>query len=396
MIRGAVSSVEESRTPLQRISFVMVCLSVVTLIVSIAASQAFLALAAVALAADGARARRWPLAAPPILLPLGLFVLWTLFAVAFSDQPVVSLRALKKFLPFVSMFLLYSTLRTFREGDRLLRAALVAGSSSAVLALVQFSITGVDWLNRATGWMSHWMTLAGQLMILLVVALSWILFAGDRARWWGVPAAVAMAGGLVVSLTRNAWLGALVGLFAVVAVRRRMAVLFLVALLPLAWVLPASLQERLRAGFDLQDATTAGRLAIARTGLRMIADHPWFGVGPRRVMIESPRYFDPGNTYPAWSYMHLHNNYLQIAAERGIPALLLWLWLMARFGWDSVGHWRRATGRRRYPAVAAFGTLVAFLMAGLLEYNFGDYEVVTLFLAVLTIPYALDRSAAAA
>src|SRR5262249_18354528 len=85
---------------------------------------------------------------------------------------------------------------------------------------------------------------------------------------------------------------------------------------------------------------------------------------------------------------HLHNNPLQIAAERGLPALGLWLWFVVALCRDL--RTRFVSGSQRFLAAAALASAVALLTAGLFEYNFGDSEVLMLFLIVATRPAAAD------
>jgi putative inorganic carbon (hco3(-)) transporter len=104
-----------------------------------------------------------------------------------------------------------------------------------------------------------------------------------------------------------------------------------------------------------------------------------------------PQYRGPDAVKPV--NPHLHNNPLQIAAERGLPALAIWLWFLVALVRDL---WKRfAGGRHRELGAAALATIVALLSAGLFEYNFGDSEVLMLFLLIVTLPAAADRSAAA-
>jgi len=139
---------------------------------------------------------------------------------------------------------------------------------------------------------------------------------------------------------------------------------------------------------SLDDPTNVDRLAMAVTGLRLIAHHPILGVGPGIV----------GRIYPAWrapwgikeQNSHLHNNLLQIAAERGLLGLALWLWMMAAF---VVGAWRvlrhsGPSGAGGPEARAALAALAAFLTMGLFEYNFSDSEVLMALLYVLSLPFA--------
>ncbi len=93
----------------------------------------------------------------------------------------------------------------------------------------------------------------------------------------------------------------------------------------------------------------------------------------------------------------MHNNLLQFAAERGIPCALAWLWLMVKLAGD---HWRRfrrtlaADNTRPFAAVGFAAVLVLFL-AGLFEFNFGDSEVLMVFLFLVSAPYALSSPGAA-
>ena len=77
---------------------------------------------------------------------------------------------------------------------------------------------------------------------------------------------------------------------------------------------------------------------------------------------------------------HLHNVPLQIAAERGLPALAIWLWFVV----DAAARFHpRSAGRRpcrRWPT-AGLACVIAMLAAGMFEYNFGDSEFLMLFLA---------------
>jgi putative inorganic carbon (hco3(-)) transporter len=104
-----------------------------------------------------------------------------------------------------------------------------------------------------------------------------------------------------------------------------------------------------------------------------------------------PHYRDPQAVQQMNS--HLHNVPLQIAAERGIPALLLWCWFMFTLLQDFVR--RRRTTVAPSVAMAGLACVVALLTAGLFEYNFGDSEFLMLFLVVATLPYAADRATAA-
>ena len=140
--------------------------------------------------------------------------------------------------------------------------------------------------------------------------------------------------------------------------------------------------------FDVNDPSNRDRVAMLHSGVEMVRDHPLTGVGPDMVKEVYETYRQPWAVNPL--NVHLHNVPMQIAAERGVPALIIWL--------GFIGYCRRDLLKRlqhgRHPSLAAAGlaAIAAMLSAGLFEYNFGDSEFLMLFLVLITLPYAADRS----
>jgi O-antigen ligase len=116
----------------------------------------------------------------------------------------------------------------------------------------------------------------------------------------------------------------------------------------------------------------------------MIEEEPLTGVGPHMVARVYPQY----RTIDAVDVevQHLHNVPLHIAAERGLPALMLWIWFVVAAGRDLLSLVRREGSAL---AAAGLAALVAMVAAGLFEYNFGDSEFLVLLLALLTLPFSL-------
>src|SRR4030095_16067587 len=85
---------------------------------------------------------------------------------------------------------------------------------------------------------------------------------------------------------------------------------------------------------------------------------------------------------------HLHNVPVQIAAERGLPALAAWLCFVFLLVADLA---RQFKTEQRILAAAGLAASAAMLTAGLFEYNFGDSEFLMLFLLLVTLPFASNR-----
>jgi O-antigen ligase len=82
---------------------------------------------------------------------------------------------------------------------------------------------------------------------------------------------------------------------------------------------------------------------------------------------------------------------MQIAAERGLPALALWLVFLGVLGRGL--YQRMRTPLFRTVTAAAIAAVVGMLAAGLFEYNFGDSEFLMLFLLLITLPFSATRTA---
>lgn len=368
-----------------RVGWAALLAAVATLQVSIAAAQASVALAALAWLV------RVNLAGAPALprfvLPLGVYAGWTLLSAAVSGDPAVSVPDTKQLL----LFLLVPIVFEFGRGPRartLVTVALTVGAASALVGIVQYGVLNYGGLGRRPqGTLSHWMTYSGTLMLVVCAAVARLLFdARDRA--WAAVAMPALVTSLALTLTRSAWVGVFAGVGSLFLLKDRR----LIGLLPIVVavsvaVAPASVTSRVASMFDRNDPTSRDRLAMLDAGQAMIRDHPVTGVGPDMVGPLYPRYRVPWAVQA--SNPHLHNVPVQIAAERGLPALAVWTWFVVSLG---RGLWERIR-RTRVSALAAgaLASLAAMLAAGLFEYNFGDSEFLMLFLVLVTAPFAADR-----
>ena len=163
----------------------------------------------------------------------------------------------------------------------------------------------------------------------------------------------------------------------------------LTAILPVVIALmfalaPDTVTDRMLSIFDLRDPSNRDRLAMMRAGTAMIAADPLTGTGPNMVPRVYSQYRDPDAVNA--STPHLHNVPLQIAVERGLPALAVWLWFV---GACSVGLFRLVRSQRDKTLPAAgLAAMAAMLAAGFFEYNFGDSEFLMMFLVLVTIPFA--------
>jgi O-antigen ligase len=422
-----------------------------TCLVSIFAAQLLLALATVVFAARLVR-KEAQIPALAVGAPLLAFCVWTLLSASFSPDPVASHDSAKKLVLFALVYLAAEGLSRDGSRERVLDAMTLGGLVLAAGSLLQFYFLGFDTPNnRPRSFLGHYMTASGLTMAVLVLGaarLAWMsgplakptradlrgllalaagllgltllqradLFQVEAERLFvaflaAVAAALALSKGswpsrstsvllcalavplsawaLIISRTRNAWLGAISGLALIAILRAPRALAALAAGLAIVLLLrPPQVIERL----TLRDASSLDRFYMWQAGLDMIRDKPVFGQGPGMVRAVYPRYRWPEAPNPSAS--HLHDNFIQIAAERGIPCLLFWLWLMLllfRDAWRAARH--APLPGARLCGGAALAVLGAVMVAGAFEYNFGDSEVLMFTLLVSALPYVGSRPA---
>jgi putative inorganic carbon (hco3(-)) transporter len=374
----------------RRIALVALALTVAAVQFSIAISEIFLTVALAAWIATLVFEGRRP-SAPSWMLPLILYAGWTLLSALFSPERAVSLIDCKQ---LVLLLLVPLTYEIVDESSAMLLTTIILGAAavSAVVGIGQYSILHYDNLGqRPRSTLGMYMTFSGLMMLALTLALARVLFM-TRSRLWPALVLPALSVVLALSLSRNAWVGACCA----VALLLMMRDFRLMALLPVAGAIffataPTRVIERFYSIFNLQDVTVGDRFAMIRAGRRIILDHPLFGAGPNMIERIYPQYREPDavlRTTP-----HLHNVPLQLAAERGLPAVALWLWFVIAVVVAAVALFRHARreGSLRFLSAAALASVVAMFAAGMTEHNFGDSEFQILFLVLITLPFAVAR-----
>ena len=358
---------------------------------SIAAAQILLALALICWVIL-LIVRRERFGAPAFFWPILAYGGATLVSAAWSPDPRTSLIDCKQLVLFLLVPLVYRFV-TGTRAHTLLTVVMTCAAVSAVFGIVQYGILHYDNLGqRPQGTLGHWMTYSGLLMIVIGVAIARVIF-GKSDRTWAALVLPALGVAVALTFTR----GAAVGACAAVALLFALKDFRLFAILPILaaifiMVAPGQISKRYASMFNMNDPTVHDRVTMLHIGERMIRARPLTGVGPNMVQRlyvdykgEDSLVGPDGVTH---INPHLHNDFLQIAAERGLPALALWLWFIVALLRDL---WKRFHAGQRELAATALATVVALLTAGLFEYNFGDSEVLMLFLTIVTLPAAAER-----
>jgi putative inorganic carbon (hco3(-)) transporter len=388
---------------LSRAGLVLSFASATSILFSIAASQILLALALVCLFLSGD-----PLRLPRIKWLLAIFMLGTVISLAFSPQPALGLPQIRKFYVFLELLVVFSCLRNIVAIRALFLTWAGFGSIAALRGIYQFAgkmqqahqvgKNAYDYYvgERITGFTNHWVTFSAEQMFALIMLGAFLLFAPGIAKrkWVWMLCAALMALAVLLAETRGVWIGAAVAAVYLIWHWNRKLVLVLPVLALITVLLsPPAIRTRFQSLMKPRESdSNAFRLVAWRTGLRMIRAHPLLGLGPEGPHYHFDEWVAPDTPRPlpeGW-YGHLHNIYLQYAAERGIPTMLVLMWLIATVVIDF--HHRLAKlppGRsnRRFLLYGGIAVILATLTEGLVDYNLGDSEVLTMFLVVIACGY---------
>ena len=367
---------------LERAAFIALATFVAALQISIALANILLTITGVLWLALLIK-KQERVTAPPWFWMLLAYAALTLVSSVTSLVPITSVIDSKQLL----LFLIVPGVYRLARGQRALTIATViisVGAASAIIGIAQYGIFEYDNLGRRPqGSLTHYMTYSGLLMLVSGMAAARLLFHG-RDRTWPALVMPALLVALALTFTRSAMVGTCVGI-GLLFVLKDLRLLLLAPIFAGLFIAVAPEQiTRLYSTFDPQNETVRDRIAMMRTGVRLVRDYPLMGVGPDMVEGVYADYRDPAAVQE--SNPHLHNVPIQIAAERGLPALFVWIALIVAVTRGLV-HQLQTSAYRFLPAggLAAVGSMLA---AGMFEYNFGDSEFLMLWLVLVTLPFA--------
>lgn len=288
------------------------------------------------------------------------------------------------------------------------------------LGVAQWS-RGRDW--RAMGFFGHYVTYAEALQLIASLALGLFICLPRRRSRPGALLLVALTGlgaALLLTVTRAPWLAFLVSalIMLLLGTSRRTILIVIACVLPLILGGLFILQQKRNVGFfDQKDDSIRWRQTVQREGVQLLLSKPrhlLIGIGMDSIKRHWRKWgmFDNGRL----PIGHMHSNILQLALERGVPTLLLWLTLLfvyARMLWrtfrrlgrdvhhsdtqntDSKQEDGELNGLGRWIdrgiILGALGGLAGFFISGLVHYNWGDSEVVMIFYFIMGLSLVVER-----
>jgi putative inorganic carbon (HCO3(-)) transporter len=149
--------------------------------------------------------------------------------------------------------------------------------------------------------------------------------------------------------------------------------------------------EALFERFGRLEEGAKNRVSVARDSLQLIKDHPVIGVGPGMYRWR----FRPYQTdHLGARYDHAHNDYLESAAEWGVPAaLLFWGFILRRFYRSAYLFFLLRDPWRRGVALGCAGAIFSILVHSLVDFNLQIPANLMVFGMILGLAWSLEPSA---
>jgi hypothetical protein len=252
---------------------------------------------------------------------------------------------------------------------------------------------------KAQGTLGHYVDFAEMLM--QIGCMTWAVLLSVDPRKRGLQVLLALAfGALTVALflteTRAALVGlALGGFLSVLLLAGKRMRLWATAAL-VVFLLAAALwiyHTRGSQALGGHDPGTTFRAMMWEDGFRLIRQHPWFGVGMETIRNHWMEWDIRAFTY-FHDESHFHNDMIQIAVERGLPALAAWLWFVIAYVFFLLRLIFRALPRSRFAAAVATGVLSSFAalqLTAIVHYDLGIESVAMILFFYFGLAIALDR-----
>jgi putative inorganic carbon (hco3(-)) transporter len=317
-------------------------------------------------------------------------VLWTVFKVLLVFIYVANnLRRLGRLENVLAMLLIIGTVQAliglaqYASGGKL-GLELLGESERSFFEMK----AGADFVSRVAGTLGHPNKLAVLLGTLIPLNIALVFGAESRtSRGLMMIPLTVMATAMVLTYSRGGWLGLAAGggitLWWCMYRRlrhRTLAAIILVAvssalLLASLSGIP-SVRKRL---FEDDYGTAALRGPMSQVALNVIANNPLLGVGLNHYTAVSNQY-DLSTAGVSYAFPRpVHNEFLLIGAEQGIPALILFLVILAQM---LIYLYRIVTSPRTprlasYAALGFFGGWIGWVLHHQFEYAYCFFSETT-------------------
>ena len=326
-------------------------------------------------------------------IPAFLFLLWSLRS-SISTKAAVGLNS----YPHLWILLMFLISAIYLDGEISARSVLtlflLSLSVCAVYSIIQH-YTGLDlmhhdksekflklvrdWRYQVVGTYTHHLTLANVMLLGAVLAFGRAIEFIRRARFFWLISGLLMATAMLFTFTHGPLVGFIAGICVLAILVDPKRAIFVLAGVALLALLLLALSDNFRY-FILHkwsDRAHAERLYVWKASLKLVREHPIFGVGAGNFREQITPLLKDVPIHIS-SRAHAHNTFLQYAVEFGLVGAGLIIWLFSSLlvsGIKRLAALKRAKDRSYLELAGYIAAVSGLLVSGLTQHVLGDAEV---------------------
>lgn len=230
-------------------------------------------------------------------------------------------------------------------------------------------------------------------MLLLLSIIPFLFIKEDFVlkKIWLVLLLIPILITLLLTGSRNAMLGLFIGVIVIGFIKnKKFLLIFVILVIIFIVIAPHNLHERILSIGDFSHPSNQSRFLMWKTGLKIIKDHFLLGIGdtdllPLYKTYKIPQFSGEG--------IHLHNNFMQVLVSYGIIGFIVWLTMMFYIFYKQVKIYllTRSSNVSNTLALISLSCMAAFMVSGLTEWNFFDFEFAAVLWFTLGLSYLAQK-----
>ncbi len=326
------------------------------------------------------------------------FIIFDVFSRAFALMPESPFLGLKRYLLFFVFFGVIAKIRTRNEMFIVLRVILVAMALISVYEIISFAVSLPSYIgHRSLGEIrldtfAHSITTGEIKMIVFVSLFPLVLKKGGdfMQKKYLIPALLLVFLSLYITQSRNVFVAVFVCFIITgIVINRKFLYIFLLTAAVVIAIMPSQLRERITSIANPEHPSNNSRIIMWKTGWKMFLDRPVIGIGDNQ-------FIDAYKTYKNIEYdgegSHLHSNYMMVLATHGILGFAAYAGMFILLFLKHLKYYREnPPGTEKLLIFGCLLAAVSFHISGIFEWNFGDWEILTLLLFFTAVPFALKQ-----
>ena len=313
----------------------------------------------------------------------------------FAVIPDGAFIGLKRLLLFLIFFVTIIKVSSKEDLYRIIVIVLIIFSVISVYEIIKYILSLNELLKTTTAseirieYFAYPLT-SGEMKMFIVLSIFPVLIASKKLiirRAYLILALLPIIISMLLTQSRNVFLAIFICLLIYGFFNRKFLIAYIIILVAGAIFLPQSYKERVTSIFDPKHPSNESRIIMWETGIKMFKDHPLTGVGDNQITQVYKMYKTIDRHGEG---AHLHSNYMMILATTGIFGFIAYLGYFISIFLAQIKIYKLPGDNvDRAFILGSILTNIAFHIAGIFEWIFGDHEVMTVFFFLIAIPFVI-------